>query len=91
MLPGFLAQVFNVFLRNQVSVDVVATSEVSISLTLDPKRSWHDGEVGEELDKLVYDLEKIANVRVRQGSAIVSLICNVGRTSEILERVSVES
>jgi len=83
---GFLAQVFNVFLNNQVSVDVVATSEVSISLTLDPKRSWHDGEVGEELDKLVYDLEKIANVRVRQGSAIVSLICNVGRTSEILER-----
>jgi hypothetical protein len=77
-----------VFLRNQVSVDVVATSEVSISLTLDPKRSWSDGEVGEELGHLVYELEKIAQVGVRQGSSIISLICNLERTSEILERVS---
>lgn len=29
-------RVFNVFLENQVSVDVVATSEISVSLTLDP-------------------------------------------------------
>jgi hypothetical protein len=37
--------VFDVFRSNQVSVDVVATSEVSISLSLDPKKCWHDGEV----------------------------------------------
>lgn len=43
---GFLATVFDVFRANQVSVDVVATSEVSISLSLDPKKCWHDGEVG---------------------------------------------
>lgn len=43
---GFLATVFDVFRSNQVSVDVVATSEVSISLSLDPKKCWHDGEVG---------------------------------------------
>lgn len=46
---GFLANVFDVFRANQVSVDVVATSEVSISLSLDPKKSWSDGEVGEVL------------------------------------------
>jgi hypothetical protein len=45
---GFLATVFDVFRSNQVSVDVVATSEVSISLSLDPKKCWHDGEVGSE-------------------------------------------
>jgi hypothetical protein len=39
--------VFDVFRDNQVSVDVVASSEVSISLSLDPKKSWSDGEVGE--------------------------------------------
>ena len=83
---GFLAQVFDIFRRNQVSVDVVATSEVSISLTLDPKRSWGDGEVGEELDHLVYELGRIANARVRHGRAILSLICNLGRTNEILAR-----
>lgn len=47
LLPaaGFLATVFDVFRSNQVSVDVVATSEVSISLSLDPKKCMHDGEV----------------------------------------------
>ena len=30
-------QVFNVFRDNEVSVDVVATSEISVSLTLDPR------------------------------------------------------
>lgn len=46
LCAGFLATVFDVFRSNQVSVDVVATSEVSISLSLDPKKCWHDGEVG---------------------------------------------
>ena len=38
MQQGWLPvrRVFNVFLENQVSVDVVATSEISVSLTLDP-------------------------------------------------------
>ena len=34
---GFLATVFGIFKDNQISVDVVATSEISISLTLDPR------------------------------------------------------
>lgn len=33
-----LLQVFEVFARNKISVDVVATSEVSVSLTLDPAK-----------------------------------------------------
>lgn len=36
--PPLLAQVFEVFARNKISVDVVATSEVSVSLTLDPAK-----------------------------------------------------
>lgn len=83
---GFLSRVFDVFAHHQVSVDVVATSEVSVSLTLDPKRIWTDGEADEEIDSLVYDLEKIATTNVTKDSAIVSLICNVSRTSEILHR-----
>lgn len=35
-VPGFMAKVFNIFDEEEISVDVVATSEVSISLTLDP-------------------------------------------------------
>jgi aspartate kinase len=33
--PGFLARVFEILARHRVSVDVIATSEVSISMTLD--------------------------------------------------------
>ena len=33
---GFIAKVFQIFKDEEISVDVVATSEVSISLTLDP-------------------------------------------------------
>lgn len=33
--PGFLSRVFDVFARHGISVDVVATSEVSLSLTFD--------------------------------------------------------
>ena len=34
---GFLSTVFGIFADNKISVDVVATSEISISLTLDPR------------------------------------------------------
>ena len=44
---------------------------------------------GVELQSVVHELGKIATVGVRQGSACISLICNVTRTSEILQRVSV--
>jgi hypothetical protein len=43
-------------------------------------------QVGEELNHLIFELEKISSVRVRSGMAILSLICNVERTSEILLR-----
>lgn len=36
--PLHCLQVFNVFRDQKLSVDVVATSEVSISLTLDPAK-----------------------------------------------------
>lgn len=37
---GFLSSVFQIMAANQISVDVVATSEVSVSLTLDPAKLW---------------------------------------------------
>lgn len=85
---GFLATVFDIFRKLKISVDVVATSEVSVSLTLDPKKVWHgDEEATEELTHLMYEFNKIAQVSYRKGLCIVSLICNVDRTSQILRRV----
>ncbi|KAG2497011.1 hypothetical protein HYH03_005014 [Edaphochlamys debaryana] len=81
---GFLATVFDAFLRHKISVDVVATSEVSVSLTLDPKKITGAPEI--ELTQLSTELSKLANVSYRKGLAIISLICNVEKTSEILMR-----
>ncbi|GAB1483987.1 aspartate kinase [Treponema sp.] len=74
---GFLAGVFSIFADRRLSVDMVATSEVSISLTLD---AAHD------LVALKKDLDRISNVTIRKGKAIVTLICDVRRSSSILEK-----
>ncbi|XP_073098628.1 aspartokinase 2, chloroplastic isoform X2 [Elaeis guineensis] len=85
---GFLAKVFSIFEDLGISVDCVATSEVSISLTLDPSKLWSRELVQQEseLDHLVEELEKIAVVHLLQHRSIISLIGNVQRSSLILEK-----
>ncbi|XP_061960970.1 aspartokinase 2, chloroplastic-like isoform X2 [Populus nigra] len=84
---GFLAKVFSIFEDLGISVDVVATSEVSISLTLDPSKLWSRELIQQELDHVVEELEKIAVVNILQHRSIISLIGNVQRSSLILEKV----
>ena len=74
---GFLAEVFTVFAKYNISIDMVATSEVSVSLTLD---------TAFDLTEVKKELNKIASVEVKTGKAIVSIIGNVKRSSEILVR-----
>jgi len=62
---GFLARVFEVFGRHQIVVDLVTTSEVSISVTVDdPSR----------LDDAIADLEGIGQVEVKHGLAVVAVV-----------------
>lgn len=84
---GFLAKVFSIFEDLGISVDVVATSEVSISLTLDPSKLWSRELIQQELDRVVEELENIAVVNLLQHRSIISLIGNVQRSSLILEKV----
>ena len=83
---GFLAALFDVFRDCGVSVDVVATSEISVSLTLDPARLWDRDLVDSELEALLASLSSVATVNATVGVGCVSLICNVARTATILER-----
>ncbi|CAN6472460.1 unnamed protein product [Victoria cruziana] len=83
---GFLAKVFSIFEELGISVDVVATSEVSISLTLDPSKLWTRELIQQELDHVVEELEKIAVVHLLQNRSIISLIGNIQRSSLILEK-----
>lgn len=72
---GFLAHIFNNFLKWNISIDVIATSEVSVSLTVNTKT---------DLSGLVADLEQASEVTVRKGKAIVSIICDAAHSSAIL-------
>ncbi|RVW45203.1 Aspartokinase 2, chloroplastic [Vitis vinifera] len=85
---GFLAKVFSIFEELGISVDVVATSEVSISLTLDPSKLWSRELIQQasELDHVVEELEKIAVVNLLQHRSIISLIGNIQMSSLILEK-----
>lgn len=62
---GFLAKVFAIFEKHEVSVDLVSTSEVSISVTVDSKTS---------LDAIQADLEAIAKVNVYYNQTLISLV-----------------
>ena len=62
---GFVHRVFEIFDRHRTSVDVVATSEVSVSVTVDdPSR----------LDDLLVDLRQLGDVSVERGRGIVAVV-----------------
>lgn len=72
---GFLAHIFNNFLKWNISIDVIATSEVSVSCTVSGK---------EKLEGIVEDLSRACDVSVRKDRAIITIICDVLRSSDIL-------
>ncbi len=65
MAHGFLRRIFEIFDRYETPVDMLATSEVSVSLTID--NTGH-------LAAVVRELEEIAEVTVETGQAIVCLV-----------------
>jgi aspartate kinase len=75
---GFLARIFEIFDRHRTSVDVVATSEISVSLTIDDAR---------HLESLVVDLSQLGDVSVERNRGIVALVvAGLGADSEAMAR-----
>jgi aspartate kinase len=62
---GFLASIFEAFGRRGVSVDLVSTSEVSVSATVDGAAA---------VDELAADLSEFGEVRVERDRAVVALV-----------------
>src|SRR6201994_1402863 len=62
---GFLKAIFEAFDRHRIAVDVVSTSEVSVSLTVDSNES---------IPALAADLAKLADVKYEGRKAIVCLV-----------------
>jgi diaminopimelate decarboxylase/aspartate kinase len=68
---GFLADSFAVFKQHGLSVDLVSTSETSVTVSLDPAANSLDKSA---LDALVADLGKLCRVEVIGPCAAVSLV-----------------
>jgi aspartate kinase len=65
MASGFLARVFEVFERHHTPVDLIATSEVSVSVTVDSV---------EHLPAIKTELARLGEVRILREMAIIALI-----------------
>ncbi len=79
LMHGFLKSIFEAFDRHRVPVDVVSTSEVSVSLTTDSNES---------IPALAADLAKLADVKYEGRKAIVCLVGeNLRETPGIAARV----
>ena len=79
MAHGFLRRIFEVFDRYETPVDMVATSEVSVSLTIDNLS---------RLDGILEGLREFAEVAVERDSVIVCLVGeNIRSTPGVARRV----
>ncbi len=65
MTHGYLRHIFEIFDKHQCPVDMVSTSEVSVSLTVDSN---------DKLPAIVADLEKIADVKCEGKKALVCMV-----------------
>ncbi|MGK2926332.1 MAG: bifunctional aspartate kinase/diaminopimelate decarboxylase [Lysobacterales bacterium] len=81
---GFLADAFAVFKRHGYSVDLVSTSEATVTVSLDPQVPAHYDE--RRMAAFLADLENLCRVTVHGGCVSISLVGNAIRT--ILGRLS---
>ena len=65
MTHGYLSQIFNIFDKHQCPVDMVSTSEVSVSLTVDSN---------DKLPAIAADLGKLADVKYEGKKALVCMV-----------------
>ena len=62
---GFMSAIFQIFERHRTVIDVVTTSEVSVSLTLDNT---------DALENIVKDLRRIGTVEIEPNQAVVCVV-----------------
>ncbi|MEX6687571.1 aspartate kinase [Danxiaibacter flavus] len=76
---GFLRKVFEVFEKYRTPIDMITTSEVAVSVTID--NAAH-------LDAIVKELEPFGNVEVDTDQTIVSIVGNeIAETQDVLMKL----
>lgn len=76
---GFLRKVFEVFEKYRTSIDMITTSEVAVSVTIDNPA---------HINEIVKELEPFGTVGVEKGFSIVSIVGNeISETKEVLTKL----
>jgi aspartate kinase len=76
---GFLRKIFEVFEKYRTPIDMITTSEVAVSVTIDN---------AVDLKAIVKELEPFGNVEVEDNHSIVSIVGNeISVTQDILARL----
>lgn len=76
---GFLRKVFEVFEKYKTPIDMITTSEVAVSLTIDT----HD-----HLNQILKELEALGTVTIDENQTIISVVGhNISETEEIVKKL----
>ena len=65
MAYGFLRKVFEIFEDHKTSIDMITTSEVAVSLTVDND---------ENLDAIVSELKELGTIEIERGNSIICIV-----------------
>ena len=76
---GFLRKVFEVFEKYRTPIDMITTSEVAVSLTIDSDAN---------LDAIIRELQPFGETEVTRGQTIVAIVGNgIAQTKDVLSRL----
>lgn len=76
---GFLRKVFEVFEKYKTSIDMITTSEVAVSVTIDSDIA---------LAEIIKELEPFGHVEVEKQQSIVSIVGNeIAKTEDVLMKL----
>ncbi len=76
---GFLRKIFEVFEKYKTSIDMITTSEVAVSVTID---------TDVHLEEILAELSLIASVEVEKDQTIVSIVGNeIAKTESVLKKL----
>jgi aspartate kinase len=76
---GFLRKIFEVFEKYKTSIDMITTSEVAVSVTID-----NDSRLAE----IIEELSSFASIEIEKEQTIVSIVGNeIAKTDSILKKL----
>jgi len=80
---GFLSKVFEIFNKHKISIDLISTSEITISLTLDKINGN-----SKNLEHALLELENLGKIELLKNRAIICIVgTNIRNTPGVLGKI----